>query len=78
MNEVEVDGVGLLSVLARLVTALEPSHAGGPVSEERCRSVPERWEDNNYVYVEANLAGAPEADIDISIHSGLVFIRIVR
>jgi HSP20 family molecular chaperone IbpA len=78
MNEVDADGAGLLSVLARLVTALEPSHDGDPMIEERWGAAPERWEDNNYVYVEANLAGASEAEIDISIHSGLVFIRIVR
>jgi len=78
MSEAENDGASLLDVLNRLVTALEPPRDGAPVLEARRGAVPERWEDGDYFYVEANLAGVPESDIDISIHGGLVFIRIVR
>ena len=78
MNEVEVDSAGLLHVLNRLVTALEPSQTGEPVVDVQCLRSPERWEDKDYVYMEASLADGLDSDIDISIHSGLVFIRIVR
>ena len=72
------DGVGLLQLLNRLVVALEPTRSGDPIALARRGAAPERWEDKDYVYVEANLAGEAESEIDISIHGGLVFIRIVR
>jgi hypothetical protein len=78
MNEVEDDGPGLLNVLNRLLTALEPSRAGDPDLEARRGAVPERWEDQDYIYVEANLAGESESVIDISILGNLVFIRIAQ
>jgi hypothetical protein len=78
MSEVKVDGPGLLNVLNRLVNALDPSHSGDPVVGMTCGRSPKRWKDTDYFYVEANLAESSESDIDISIHGGLVFIRIVR
>lgn len=72
------DGVGLLQLLNRLVVALEPSRPGDHLALARRGTAPERWEDKDYLYVEAHLTGEADSDIDICIHGGLAFIRIVR
>jgi len=79
MSVVEDESSGLLHVLSRLVTALAPPLPGDPILDESQRAtVPERWEDDDYVYVEARLPGAAGSEIDINIHRGLVLIRIAR
>jgi len=37
---------------------------------------PEWWEDEEFIYLEADLHGEPGPDIDICIHSGRAFIRM--
>ena len=39
---------------------------------------PERWEDEEFIYLEADLPGEPGPDIDICFHSGRAFIRMER
>jgi hypothetical protein len=39
---------------------------------------PERWEDGEFIYLEADLHGEAGPDIDICLHSGRVFIRMVQ
>jgi hypothetical protein len=78
MTEVADDGPNLLNILNRLLAVLDPSDDGNPIPESRSGAVPERWEDQDYFYVEANLAGESESMIDISILNDLVLIRIAR
>ena len=78
MIEVANDERSLLYVLNRLLTVLEPSDGGDPILNAKCSAVPERWEDQDYIYVQANLAGDRESVIDISILNDLVLIRIAR
>ncbi len=78
MMGVDDGGSGLLNVLSRLVRVLEPSRGGRPVLEGRGDKAPEHWQDDDYVDVQAIIANNCEEEIDISIHGGLVFIRIVR
>jgi len=33
------------------------------------------WEDDDHVYVEAELPGVRDEDVDITVHNGLLFIR---
>ena len=33
------------------------------------------WEDEDHIYIEAELPGATEKDIDVTVHNGLLFIR---
>jgi HSP20 family protein len=33
------------------------------------------WEDDDHLYIEAELPGATETDIDVTVHDGLLFIR---
>ncbi len=39
---------------------------------------PERWEDEEFIYLEADLHGGAGPDIDICLHSGRAFIRMVQ
>jgi len=77
MTEVADDGPNLLNILNRLLAVLDPSD-DDPIPESRCSPVPERWEDQDYFYVEADLARDFESVIDISILNDLVLIRIAR
>jgi HSP20 family protein len=33
------------------------------------------WEDDDHVYVEAELPGLADGDVDITVHNGMLFIR---
>jgi HSP20 family protein len=33
------------------------------------------WEDDDRIYVEAELPGITDSDVDITVHSGMLFIR---
>jgi HSP20 family molecular chaperone IbpA len=78
MSDIHDDGAALVAYLNCLISALEPRRTDAPNLEDRHSAVADKWEDSNYFYVEANIPGATESDIDISIHSGIAFIRIVR
>ena len=46
--------------------SLAPAWGGLPVAV---------WEDEDRIYVEAELPGVAEADIEVTVHNGLLFIR---
>jgi HSP20 family protein len=46
--------------------SLAPAWTGVPVA---------MWEDEDHIYIEAELPGATEKDIDVTVHNGLLFIR---
>ena len=46
--------------------ALSPAWGGLPVA---------MWEDDDHIYIEAELPGATEKDVDVTVHNGLLFIR---
>jgi len=33
------------------------------------------WEDEDHIYIEAELPGVSEQDVDITVHNGMLFIR---
>jgi HSP20 family protein len=33
------------------------------------------WQDDDHLYVEAELPGVAEADVDVTVHNGMLFIR---
>jgi HSP20 family protein len=45
---------------------LRPAWTGMPVA---------MWEDDDHVYIEADLPGVNENDLDITFHNGVLFIR---
>jgi len=59
----------LLQELMQIRDRVRPAVALHPTS-------PVRWEDEEFIYLEADLHGEPGADIDICIHSGRAFIRM--
>jgi hypothetical protein len=63
-------------VLARLVQELMRIHDDVVPAVAIHPAPPERWEDEEFIYLEAELDGEPGPDIDICIHSGRAFIRI--
>ena len=46
--------------------SLAPAWGGLPVA---------MWEDDDRIYIEAELPGATEKDIEVTVHNGLLFIR---
>jgi len=38
----------------------------------------DRWDDEKFTYLEADLPGISESEIDINIHNGRVYIRVAR
>lgn len=72
------DGARLRLLLNLLVTTLERIRGDDPLPDVRRVAAPDRWGDEGFVYLESNLPGVPGSEIDISIHEGLVFIRIER
>jgi HSP20 family molecular chaperone IbpA len=72
------DGDLLLHLLDLLATALGRVRADDPLPDVGRGATVERWEDDDHVYLESKLPGGPGSEIDISIHEGLVFIRIER
>ncbi len=46
--------------------SLAPAWGGLPVA---------MWEDEDHIYIEAELPGATEKDVDVTVHNGLLFIR---
>lgn len=78
MSEAANGDTCLLSALSRLLTALDPSRAGDPTHEAQRAARLERWEDQDYIYIEANLAVGSESIIDICILGQVAHIRIRR
>ncbi len=72
------DGTHLLHLLDLLVNTLQRIRHNDSLPDARRGTAPKRWEDEGHVYLESNLSGVPGPEIDISIHEGIVFIRIVR
>ena len=63
-------------VLARLVHELMQIREGAVPAIALEPTPPERWEDEEFIYLEADLHGKAGSDIDICIHSGRAFIRM--
>ena len=59
----------LLATARRRGSCDPPSGRGG--------EPPERWEDDDYVYIETSAPGI-DRDIDISVHAGHVLIRMEK
>ena len=49
---------------------------GGSLAHTWAGGVPvAMWEDEDHIYIEAELPGATEKDVDVTVHNGLLFIR---
>jgi hypothetical protein len=72
------DPSSLPEVLARLVRELTQIRDGVVPAVALQPTPPERWEDEEFIYLEADLHGEAGHDIDICIHSCRVFIRMVQ
>ena len=67
----------LPEALARLVQELMQIRDGVVPAVALHPTPPERWEDEEFIYLEVDLHGEPGPDIDICIHhSGRAFIRM--
>jgi HSP20 family protein len=53
-------------------------HDGSFVGREQSLMPVAFWEDDDHYYVEADLPGVAEADVDVSVHNGTLFLRGVR
>ncbi len=63
----------LLAELAEVLHAMKQA----PVTASQ-RAAVERWEDDDYIYLETDLEGARETEIDINLHDGRFYIRVER
>ena len=48
---------------------------GGFVNQAWPRLPVAMWEDEDHVYIEADLPGVAENDLDVTVHNGMLFIR---
>ena len=48
---------------------------GGFVSQAWPRLPVAMWEDDDHIYIEADLPGVAENDVDVTVHNGMLFIR---
>src|SRR4051812_42112687 len=48
---------------------------GGSMTQAWSRAPVAMWEDDDHIYVEAELPGVAEKDLDITVHNGMLFIR---
>jgi HSP20 family protein len=51
---------------------------GGFLAQARSRFPIAMWEDDDHVYVEAELPGVAEQDVDVTVHNGTLWIRAER
>jgi hypothetical protein len=63
-------------LLGCLLSHLERLAAGGGSAEDDGSS--DRWEDEGYVYLEAELPAFDGLDVDISVGEGRAFVRVGR
>ena len=65
-------------ILARLVHELMLIHDGVAPSVALDPTPPERWEDEEFIYLDADLHEDSGLYVDICIHSGRAFVRMAR
>jgi HSP20 family protein len=53
-------------------------HDGSFPGRERAMMPVALWEDNDHYFVEADLPGVAEADVEVTVHNGTLFIRGAR
>lgn len=70
-------GEPLLRLLTWLIDGLAALRSDDPTAN-RYGSAMERWQDDEYVYIEALLDDPSDVEIDISAQGGRVFIRMGR
>jgi HSP20 family protein len=63
----------------RLDTFFDRFFGDGPAFEGWGPGVPiSMWEDDDHVYVEAELPGVAQSDVEVTVHNGMLFIRWER
>jgi hypothetical protein len=67
----------LIVLLHRLLSSLG-RHGHGEAPPGVDRSPPDRWDDDSYTYFDLAVAELADWDIDISLNSGKVLIRVGR
>jgi len=87
VSQDEEDAQFLLQALRELVARLTASVPGAGAGEPDIETGPagpadleeiERWEGDEYFYLEAALPGSVDAEIDVNINGGRAFIRMAR
>jgi len=48
---------------------------GGPFAQAWTGSPIAMWQDDDNVYIEAELPGVADKDVDVTVHNGMLFIR---
>ena len=69
------DHRALLALLGRLLARIGRGDGAPPL---RPGGRPDRWDDEEYVYLEAVLPRPADFGADITIHEGRVFIRLEK
>ncbi len=69
------DHRALLALLGRVLTRIGRCDDAPPILPE---GLPDRWDDEAYVYLEAVLTQPVDIGADISVHDGRVFIRLEK
>jgi hypothetical protein len=80
MSHIGISDMSLLpEALARLVRELMQIRDRVTPGAAFHPTPPERWEDEEFIYLQVDLQGDPGSDIDICIHhSGQAFIRMAQ
>ena len=65
----------LLALLGRVLTRIGRGDGAPPI---RPGGLPARWDDEEYVYLEAVLTQPIDFGADITVHDGRVFIRLEK
>jgi hypothetical protein len=69
------DPRALLALLGRVLTRIGQGDGAPP---SRPGDLPARWDDAEYVYLEAALTQPIDFGADITVHDGRVFIRLEK
>jgi len=69
------DHRALLALLGRVLTRIGGGDGAPPI---RPGGLPARWDDEEYVYLEAVLPKPSDFGADITVHNGRVFIRLEK
>ncbi len=67
----------LSDLVRHLLAVVERLESGEPPADADCDDSG-CWRDESYLYVETTIPDADDRDLDVSVHHGLVMIRISR
>jgi hypothetical protein len=67
----------LLGLLGHMLVRMDRGRMGGS-SSDPADPKGDRWDDDAYVYIEAQLPSGLDIEADISVHDGRVFIRMEK